>query len=33
LTPNVLEDPNDIGEENVLVSVAMNGIDFNDDET
>ena len=33
LTPNIQEDPSSIGEENVLVSVSMNGVDFNDDQT
>lgn len=31
LTPNINEDPADIGEETVIVTVAMNGVDFNDD--
>lgn len=31
LTPTIQEDPSDISEENVIVSVAMNGVDFNED--
>jgi hypothetical protein len=31
LTPNIQEDPSTISTENVDVSVAMNGIDFNDE--
>lgn len=31
LTPTISEDPSDISEEQVTVSVAMNGVDFNDD--
>jgi len=31
LTPNIQEDPSDISEETVEVTVALNGIDFNDD--
>lgn len=31
LTPNISEDPDDISEETVPVTVAMNGVDFNDD--
>jgi hypothetical protein len=31
LTPNIQDDPNDISEESVQVTVAMNGVDFNDD--
>ena len=33
LTPNIQEDPSYISTENVQVSVAMNGIDFNDEQT
>jgi hypothetical protein len=31
LTPSIQEDPADISEETVVLTVAMNGIDFNDD--
>ena len=31
LTPNIQDDPSDISEEEVTVTVALNGIDFNDD--
>lgn len=31
LTPNIEDDPADISEEEVQVTVAMNGVDFNDD--
>jgi len=31
LTPNIQDDPADISEETVQVTVAMNGIDFNDE--
>jgi uncharacterized membrane protein SpoIIM required for sporulation len=31
LTPNIQDDPSDISEESVQVTVAMNGVDFNDD--
>lgn len=31
LTPNIIEDPAEVSEETVTVSVALNGIDFNDD--
>ena len=31
LTPNIQDDPADISEETVQVTVAMNGVDFNDD--
>lgn len=31
LTPNIQDDPADISEESVTVTVAMNGVDFNDD--
>jgi len=31
LTPNIQDDPADISEESVQVTVAMNGVDFNDD--
>ena len=30
LTPNIQDDPSDISEETVTVTVAMNGIDFNE---
>jgi hypothetical protein len=33
LTPNIKEDPKDISEETIIISVAMNGVDFNDDES
>jgi hypothetical protein len=31
LTPNIQDDPSDISEEEVTITVALNGIDFNDD--
>ena len=31
LTPNIQDDPADISEESVQVTVAMNGVDFNED--
>jgi hypothetical protein len=31
LTPTIQDDPSDISEEQVIVSVAMNGVDFNED--
>jgi len=33
LTPNIADDPSDISEETVLVTVAMNGVDFNEYES
>ena len=33
MTPNIQDDPTEISEETVTVTVAMNGIDFNDDYT
>lgn len=33
LTPNIQEDPSDISSETVTISVALNGIDFNDEYT
>ena len=33
LTPNIEDDPSDISTETVPVTVAMNGVDFNDDES
>lgn len=33
LTPNIQESPADISEETVPISVAMNGVDFNEDFT
>jgi hypothetical protein len=31
LTPNVREAPSDISQESVEVTIAMNGVDYNDD--
>ena len=31
LTPNIQDDPSDISEEEVTITVALNGIDYNDD--
>jgi hypothetical protein len=33
LTPNVLDDPQEIFEESVTLSVAFNGVDFEDDDS
>lgn len=33
LTPNIADDPEDISTETVLVTVAMNGVDYNDDSS
>ena len=33
LSPNILEDPSDIYQETVTVTVAMNGVDFNDENS
>lgn len=33
LTPTIEDDPSDISTETVPVTVAMNGVDFNDDES
>jgi len=33
LTPNINEDPEDISSETVTVTVAMNGVDYNDDSS
>lgn len=31
LTPNIQDDPADISQETVVLTVAMNGVDFNED--
>jgi len=33
LSPNIQEDPSDIYQETVVVTVAMNGVDFNDENS
>lgn len=33
MTPNINEDPEDISSETVTVTVAMNGVDYNDDSS
>jgi len=33
LTPNIQDDPEDISTETVQVTVAMNGVDYNDDSS
>ena len=33
LTPSISDDPSDISTETVSVSVAMNGVDFDEDES
>ena len=33
LTPNIQDDPSDIAQETVVVTVALNGVDFNDNDS
>jgi len=33
LTPNIADDPEDISSETVLLTIAMNGVDYNDDSS
>jgi len=33
LTPNIQQDPSEISTESVALTVAMNGVDFNDEYT